>query len=98
MKKFFATLLAAAVFLINTVFYAPAAYADWEFPKFDFPKIELPHVELPKYKFQLPDKIDIPGTPFSYYPRESVGGNVVKNILPFAGGMLDYLNPMKPVA
>lgn len=83
----------------------------FEWPKWELPKFKIPgtNVEfdpdtgwegLKKLaeSFKLPDEIQIPGTPFTLYTKESIGGNLVKNILPFAEGYLNFLDPIKPAA
>jgi len=85
-----------------------------EFPKLEWPHFNIPTFTIPGTNITIdptkgldglkeitnviPDKIDVPGTQFSIYPKESLGGNIVKNILPFVGGIADYLNPYKPAA
>lgn len=86
----------------------------FEWPHIELPHIEIPSFTIPGTNFtidpklgldafkdianQIPDKIDVPGTSFSIYPKESVGTNVVKNLIPFAGDLVNYLNPLKPAA
>lgn len=82
---------------------------DW--PKIEIPKFTIPGTNIVvdpdlgmegikklAESFKLPDEIDIPGTSFKIYTKESIGTNLVKNILPFADGFINYLDPLKPAA
>lgn len=85
---------------------------DW--PKIELPHFELPTFTIPGTNFVfdpklgldglkdianlIPDKIDVPGTSFSIYPKESAGANIIKNLSSVAGDLVGFLDPFKPAA
>lgn len=98
MKRFISSILVTLLVLTQTVFQAPTAYADFEWPKFDI------NIDLSKGfdgivdQLPIPDELPILGTPFIYYPKESIGINITKNLGQFVGEFASYLDPMKPAA
>lgn len=83
-----------------------------ELPKIELPRLEIPFsgvvVDFNKglgmiddIKAQvknLPDKIEIPGTSFAVYPKESIEKNIVNNVAPMLGEVVGFLDPAKPLA
>lgn len=82
-----------------------------ELPKFELPKFELPSFTIPGINFTIdpgkgldqfkeildvvPDKVGIPGTGLSIYPKESIANNIIKNLPGLASEFVNSLNPFK---